>query len=90
MLTAVSVNGSVKSSTSAYGDGTTQLLAHVETDKSQDTVLLKEPTRKRRMLDINRETRGLREHKSTYGKLAIISLVVIAIISYFIFRKPKS
>ena len=58
----------------------------VQPKASQDTILLKEETRKKRRIDLDRNTRGLEENRGKYGVMALIALVVVAALGFFIFR----
>lgn len=80
-------SNTLEAHTTASADDQTDVMD--EKANALDTVMLKPQGRKRRMLNLNRETGGLKEHKTAYAKLAIISLVIVAIIAYFIFRKPR-
>lgn len=90
-------NGNTKKSVEAVALGGAEndvnnvalLAAAQNQDASQDTVLLKEETRSKKQLNLKRETRGLAENRDVYGKLVLISLVVVAVIAVLVFKNKK-
>ena len=51
-----------------------------------DTVYLNKESKPRHIISLERNTRGIKENKGKYGVMALISLVVVAVIGFLIFR----